>query len=425
MTIAAEDISSRTADHTAGSSARSPTAFGGAIRDMWNPTCYGDPGKVCDAEYNCDPLLDRRRWRARQLRCPQPRLRAARRRWHLQRSDRRRSRSRQGRADLLACADRYLTPSSDFADAADALEAVLRGPDRQADQQADHRAQRDPGRGDSRSLLPTAPRSPRLSRRPRCGPAGASATSSRLFDAGHPRHLWRGLRDQALFTEDFEDGLAGWTASFETAFDGGIHEPWVASTTAPTGNGAPTRAAWPSVRRPTRVSAPTVPVTSRAATPSRPPSSSCPSALRAPKMTFDHYLATEAGYDGGNVKVSVNGGAYEVVPEGAYIYNANNYILQPTNPLGGEEGFSGTDGGEVDGSWVQSQVDLTSLDVSAGDTVQFRFDIGRDGCGGVDGWYIDNVQVIQCQLKSKVSGGAPARALHLRHRLVGQGDRRA
>ena len=27
------------------------TAFGGAIRDMWNPTCYGDPGKVTDAEY--------------------------------------------------------------------------------------------------------------------------------------------------------------------------------------------------------------------------------------------------------------------------------------------------------------------------------------------------------------------------------------
>ena len=28
-------------------------AFGGAIRDMWNPTCYGDPGKVSDAEYIC------------------------------------------------------------------------------------------------------------------------------------------------------------------------------------------------------------------------------------------------------------------------------------------------------------------------------------------------------------------------------------
>ena len=34
-------------------------AFGGAIRDMWNPTCYGNPGKVTDAAYTCDPdLLD-------------------------------------------------------------------------------------------------------------------------------------------------------------------------------------------------------------------------------------------------------------------------------------------------------------------------------------------------------------------------------
>jgi Zn-dependent metalloprotease len=28
-------------------------AFGGAIRDMWTPTCHGDPGKVSDVEYVC------------------------------------------------------------------------------------------------------------------------------------------------------------------------------------------------------------------------------------------------------------------------------------------------------------------------------------------------------------------------------------
>jgi Zn-dependent metalloprotease len=28
-------------------------AFGGAIRDMWNPTCYGNAGKVSDAQYTC------------------------------------------------------------------------------------------------------------------------------------------------------------------------------------------------------------------------------------------------------------------------------------------------------------------------------------------------------------------------------------
>jgi Zn-dependent metalloprotease len=29
------------------------SAFGGAIRDLWRPTCYGDPGKVSDNVYHC------------------------------------------------------------------------------------------------------------------------------------------------------------------------------------------------------------------------------------------------------------------------------------------------------------------------------------------------------------------------------------
>ncbi len=33
--------------------AEDSSAFGGAIRDMWSPTCHGDPGKVSDAEYYC------------------------------------------------------------------------------------------------------------------------------------------------------------------------------------------------------------------------------------------------------------------------------------------------------------------------------------------------------------------------------------
>ena len=35
-------------------SGESDPAFGGAIRDMWNPNCYGHPGAVSDAEYHCD-----------------------------------------------------------------------------------------------------------------------------------------------------------------------------------------------------------------------------------------------------------------------------------------------------------------------------------------------------------------------------------
>ena len=46
-----------------------------------------------------------------------------------------------------------------------------------------------------------------------------------------------------------------------------------------------------------------------------------------PKFAFDHYVASEATYDGGNVQVSVNGGAYALVPAAAYTFNAYNTTL--------------------------------------------------------------------------------------------------
>jgi hypothetical protein len=129
--------------------------------------------------------------------------------------------------------------------------------------------------------------------------------------------------------------------------------------------------------------------------------------LKAPKLSFDHYMATETGYDGGNVKYRVNGGKFEVIPTAAYINNGPAGKLASeadgnTNPLAGEPGFTGTNGGSGFGSWGQSQVDLSMLSIAGGDEVEFRFDIGRDGCGGNDGWYVDNVAVSVCKIKSKV-----------------------
>ena len=42
-----------TADNVRWLMGEDATAFGGAIRDMWNPRCVNDPGKVTDAEYFC------------------------------------------------------------------------------------------------------------------------------------------------------------------------------------------------------------------------------------------------------------------------------------------------------------------------------------------------------------------------------------
>jgi hypothetical protein len=45
------------------------------------------------------------------------------------------------------------------------------------------------------------------------------------------------------------------------------------------------------------------------------------------RIAFDHWVATEAGYDGGNVKASVNGGPYQVVPTARFGFNAYNTTL--------------------------------------------------------------------------------------------------
>ncbi len=120
----------------------------------------------------------------------------------------------------------------------------------------------------------------------------------------------------------------------------------------------------------------------------------------SPQLVFDHWVATEALWDGGNVKVSVNHGPFEPVAGADYSFNPYNAVLRTTaanntNPMQGEEAFTGSDGGSVSGSWGQSQVDLSGY-ASPGDSVVIRFDFGVDRCNGLVGWYVDNVEVQSC-----------------------------
>ena len=115
-------------------------------------------------------------------------------------------------------------------------------------------------------------------------------------------------------------------------------------------------------------------------------------------VSFVHYIATEAFYDGGNVKVSVDGGAFELVPRSAFIRNAYNSSLavnDNTNPLAGEWAFTGSP--LTGGGWGTSIINLTSFFSGTGPhTLQVRFDFSKDGCGGNDGWYMDNFAVYSC-----------------------------
>src|SRR6266508_2793619 len=131
------------------------------------------------------------------------------------------------------------------------------------------------------------------------------------------------------------------------------------------------------------------------------PTIKIPSSVTAPMLTFDHWVATEPGWDGGNLKISVNGGPWALVQPGDFVYNVYNRTLFTaadgnTNPIAGEPAFSGTDGGAVDGTWGRSIVNLAPY-AHAKDKVRLRFDIGNDGCTGRFGWYIDDLMVYTCR----------------------------
>jgi len=112
-------------------------------------------------------------------------------------------------------------------------------------------------------------------------------------------------------------------------------------------------------------------------------------------LIFDHYVATEEQYDGGNLKISVNDGPFLLVSSTRFSFNSYNGVINAgnTNPLKGQVAFTGTNEGSFTGSWGQSQIDLGLL-VSAGDRIRVRYDLGVDGCNGAVGWYVDNVQVV-------------------------------
>ena len=286
----------------------------------------------------------------------------------------------------------HLGPISDFTDLADSLEAScteLTGEDINA-----------------MDITPEAGPTPTASiTAADCAAVTAAATATELrtepvqcgfqplLKQGAPALCGAGTSTKTLYKEAFEDGLAGWTTESEIVYPGGGSSPWVADATAPGGHatgvargvddpnaGACTEGAGDFSSRDSIIS----------------PVITMPAAVSAPKLSFEHYVATELHFDGGNVKFSINEGAFTQIPASAFLFNPYNDVLQATDPMDGEPGFSGSDGGVPTGSWGTTIVDLAKVGVKAGDQVRLRFDMGRDGCGGLDGWYVDNITVTDC-----------------------------
>lgn len=115
----------------------------------------------------------------------------------------------------------------------------------------------------------------------------------------------------------------------------------------------------------------------------------------SPRAAFTHFMESEGGFDGGNVKVCIVGGICRLVPRTAFQFNPyNGRLFTPAqgnvNPFAGQAAWTG-----AGGQWGTSIFSLDGL-VTPGDTVTLRFDFAKDQCFGVTGWYVDDLLVYDC-----------------------------
>ncbi len=378
------------------------TSFGGAIRDMWHPECRFDPGRVGSPLYHCETsdsggvhtnsgipnhlyalMVDGGTFNGETI-TGIGLTKAANILWR-----------------ALSV---YEIPVSDFADHADAVEqscadlvgATLGEPVTTA-----------PSSWTSSSQVISAAD---------CAAVAAAISAVELRDPPpcvitpilqpNPPALCSGAGAiETIALADFESGLAPWSAGTRAVANPGTYDggTWMQATTLPDGrSGAAAFTADPimgdcDLDDETGVSF------------LESPDLVAPVDRSRLRVAFSHWIATENGYDGGNVKVSVNGGGFQVVPPEHFSFNAYNQTLRiPDNtcPLAGEPAWSGSDGGSFSGSWGESQLDLEDL-VEPGDTVRLRFELGTDGCNGNTGWYVDDVRVYTCSAEVPLCQSAP------------------
>jgi cysteine-rich repeat protein len=366
-------------------------AFGGAIRDMWEPTCYGSPGKVSDAEYWCTTgdsggvhfnsgvpnhafalMVDGGTYNGVTV-TGMGLTKASHIHWGAQ---------------------NLLTTTSNFVDHADALEAACSSLI-----------------GVNLPTLSTSNSEPGLSgimiEAGDCTEVADAIAAVEFRDAPTQCNfiplldpdapaLCEGLGSvETIAFEDFEGGTmpAGWVASSHDV----VNAPTFDNPGFSVVDGLPLGA--------NGTYAAFVPnliggdcVTDIEAGALALDSAEIVLPLDSvPHVAFDHWVGTEAGWDGANVKVKVNG-RWKSVPSDAYSFNGYNGTIEGggnDNPLADEDAFTGADGGSLTGSWGQSQIDLYGIALP-GDTVQLRFDFGVDGCNGAVGWYVDDVHTYSC-----------------------------
>ena len=110
------------------------------------------------------------------------------------------------------------------------------------------------------------------------------------------------------------------------------------------------------------------------------------------ELVFWHSYATENAFDGGVIEISNDGGlTWTYLPPQKFVRNGYSGIIPiANNPLVGTEdrfAFTGTSNGYV--------MSIANLGDYAGQSILIRFRISSDVGTAVDGWYIDDVYIMQ------------------------------
>jgi hypothetical protein len=183
-------------------------------------------------------------------------------------------------------------------------------------------------------------------------------------------------------TFSFNGDNGGFVSTFLSApFDG----PWVYGATAGAeGGGWSTEGQGPEIGHPTTtaLTSPSLSVTSTGIV----------------ELSFGQKYSFESdptNWDGGSIFLSVNGGAFSILPAGSFTLQGYNGTIEPTSgsELAGQPGFVATSPGYSRGIFGSCIATLGSF--TAGNTLQVQFRAAGDTntSGGSPDWAIDNVSI--------------------------------
>ena len=115
-------------------------------------------------------------------------------------------------------------------------------------------------------------------------------------------------------------------------------------------------------------------------------------------LSFDHRYSFEydgVRWDGGNVRVSVNGGPFVVVGNSQFTINGYTGVITGHGILTDQEGFNSDSPGYATPAFIRSIAELG--DFQAGETIAIQFAAGWDelALGSRPSWVIDNVCVVE------------------------------